>query len=97
MAIIFFAIFAIMARKLMARMAKNGKIAKNNGENGEKFSPVWQKWRENVRHFCPICENGEKIDGKMARKKSPFSTFRHGENREKNNKWRMAMSHPEFV
>ena len=25
----------------------NGKMAKNNGKNGEKFSPLWQKWREN--------------------------------------------------
>ena len=31
-----------------------------NGKNGEHFSPLWRKWRENVRHHGKI---GEKIGG----------------------------------
>ena len=94
-----FAIMAKMARTLIARIAK---MAKNIGKHGEKmltifaimakmaskcssFLPLWRKWRENRWQNG---ENGEKAIF------SPFMPFRHGENREKNNKWRMAMSSP---
>ncbi len=75
-------------RKIMAKMAKNFR---HYGKNGKKMFTI----------FAIMA----KIDGKMAKIAqindengdffSPFSPFRHGENREKNNKWRMAMS-PSF-
>ncbi len=53
-------------------------MAKNNGKNGEKFSPLWQKWREKVRHFRHNGENGKKIDGENGK-----NVKKNGENGEK--------------